>query len=159
MIYDDDIKVHPITDVRGKNFDVYVSSGGIFKTEFKGKEFTAKDPEELRRKLMVATKQAATPIDVPFDVLVGDKVKRGHCTGQHSSNGNYLIRWDDGRTSQERTFYRTMRPLTPEEKAEWVTLNKAHIEAGLTLHAFERQHAIAVGNEVYAALQKAGRDA
>lgn len=123
--------------VNETTFEVKVSDEGIFSTPIPGGFETAKSLAELRRKL----KDVTTDLNVPCTKVEGRyrdddlEITHGTVTGVHASNRNYLVRWDDDSTSQERNYsHSILRRLTDKEVAE---VTKLHAAKKVAMEAFD----------------------
>lgn len=156
----DYIKVHPM-EVRGQEIEVMVDDHGRWSGTADGKAYYADTRDDLYKQLMKGTKRATVKVEVPFERMTGDgRVKHGVATGIHNTNSMLLIRWEDGATSQERSSYDdAVRPLTSEQRAEWVRLAAASRVADKAYRSFQLAHKIFLWNEVQAAVEKATSEA
>jgi hypothetical protein len=157
MRHDSDIEVHPM-EVRGQTFQVRVAEAGYFSAEYLDQDFTGDTREELREKLMRATKKNATQIAVHFEIRSGEgHVKTGTVTGVHAANGNMLITWGNGSKVQDH-IYSAQRPLTKAERDEWDRLYRASKDANAALRAFEDRTKLNLREAVERALAEGMRE-
>lgn len=132
------IEVHPL-EVRGQSFKVSVSSAGEWWSEFGGRIVRSDTRDGLYKALMRRTKEAEVKLDIPFDMRTdNDRIRRGTVTGLHAGNGNLLIHWENGQSTQESRPGTTSRPLTADERATWRRLITESAAARMALSEFER---------------------
>lgn len=112
-------------NIRGQQYEVSVNDGGEFFADVSDETLRAPSLDELKQKLMVATKQKSIKMAIEFEVLnANGSTRLGIVTGIHV-NSNLLVKYADAsKTEQERSYsFRVQaRPLTELERAEWATI-------------------------------------
>ena len=80
--------------------------------------------------------------------------KNGTVTGFHASNGNLLIRWDNGRTEQTYGFTDAMPRLSDADAAEFTRLFEAHRAAWRKVRQFVETHKFPDGIKAAAEIER-----
>lgn len=144
-------------EVRGRKFEVSVDDrDGMFSTSYDGGLLKAGSLEGLREQLNRATK--SVKISIRFAASVDDNTVRiGVCTGKHATNGNYLVRWEDGTSQQLGPWDLSKGCVDPESATQYSHLCRLVTEAEKTRDAFEKEHRINVRAAADAALENAER--
>lgn len=137
-------------EVRGRKFDVEVYENGYFHTVVNGRSVSAETLTKLKEDV---TKITRASIDVPFLRYEGNGIMRGHVTGLHAVNGNYIIKFDGKKGVDQEYIYKSdtgssfLRMSTDEEMA-YLKLQETYDAAIKELRAFERAHSFDVIAEV-----------
>lgn len=149
-----DVRPTLALEVRGITFRVAVTNGGIFTTEYQGRNFTAAKLDELRDTLTRATRKSAAKLAIEFTY------ENGHdavVTGIHGATGAALVRFvgksgelESGSTQQSTYDLRnkTLRRLDSNQHHHLAALMEAVAKATDDLNAFRRLHAFDVWEEV-----------
>jgi hypothetical protein len=112
---------------------IFVVRGTLFETELDGQPLSSESWEGLVTKVAKAVRKSSVKISIPFSKLeeaaagCGARVRNGLVTGIHGANGNLLVKWDDGKSEQARSFGSVsyVRRLSAAEARELVSAANA----------------------------------
>jgi len=126
-----------------------------FKAKMSGKEFTGHTLEDLRNKLLVASKQKAVRIKEPVDRFIASsyrsapRIERWYVTGVHLGTDNVLLESeprDGGKPFKEQLDHsyhvEFFMPLAPARAAEYVALKVEEGRVHEALAKFEKEYGI-----------------
>lgn len=141
-------------EIRGRDFEVFVSQSGEFFANYDEGQIKAPSLEELRGRLMKATK--AIKVNVPFVVWKDGKIRRGTCTGKHATNRNYLVRWNGEAKAEQVASWDFNNSVDPAHADEFERLCNAAAAATEAAQTFANAHRIDVRFLADQAIEKAG---
>jgi hypothetical protein len=150
--------------VLGKKYPVMLDNDGN-EHAYRGMYFVVDlgDGQELRdREFAKLDTRAREFKDVRFDLpFTTDTGKDGSVTGFHAGNGRMLVRWSDGKTSQESPYglNRAMPRLSGEDRANFEKLWQDRLAAYEAVERFVDEHKFPEGTEaaaIEARVRKAG---
>lgn len=142
-------------DVRGKKFDVDVNEGGSFGTSYKNEWINASSLEDLRGKLLRITKAEQAKLSIGFIEWDGKKMRHGVCTGKHGANRNFLVKYDDKKSSEQVIAWDLEHAIDPVEELHYTKLCLEFERAKLARDTFEKQHRVEVKKIVEKAIEDA----
>ena len=134
-------------EVRGHKVEVDLWDSGEFVAEVDHDCIKASSLDELKKKLDSIYKRKTKKLDVAFALYKEPKWRdkrkfvTGVIYGKHASNGNYLVRWTDGKTKQLSKW--ELDGLIPMDKLEeYKPLVHAVEDAEKAHKEFIKQHGI-----------------
>ncbi len=153
-------------EVRGVSYDVFVGEDGKFRADpgLPGEEVpwpSSDTLEGLRKTLLEKSRRRQAKVSVPF---VGvqypttkpvPEIRKGVATGFHASTGKILVTWAGGKSEQYDPFRDTFRPLSDEEKQEFLRLEGEYRKAREKWEAFKGVVKINLHQEVRTAIEAA----
>ena len=128
-------------EVKGKIYEVEVTSGGLFRTTMGEEAFVEDTMEKLRGAIQTATRKRAVRVAVPAAYVDDGAPLNLTITGIHGATRKFLYRTERGDTGQISGYDTVLRPLTDEDKAEYTRLSKAAREANTALAVWRTAHA------------------
>lgn len=145
-------------DIRGETFDVTVGRTGTFITEFMGTKLHAYTLEELRQRLLKATKQASINVSIPYTRLVrtgwrgldgdGDfEMINGVARSIHARSRHIQVT-EKGKAESLDHPSNTYRRLIDEEAQEVLRLKKACMDADKAFADYTKPLQINLYNQV-----------
>lgn len=169
------IKVHPL-DIRGTEVEVFVTYNGGWTASLDGTNYSGDSRDDLRERLMQASRKKAVKVEVPFSLLssngtwrqgpVSYDITNGLATGIHQGTRKVLVKLSRyGRMVSEQwegNSNNTFRPLTSEEGERLMALAQARDEADRAYSEYSRTLSLdlrqAVAKAVEEAQAKLGQD-
>lgn len=151
-----------IMKIRDQEVVVEVTQLGQFSAVLAGKTYVADRWEDLRQRLMTASKRAAIKVAVPFVIFRSNYPGDGYsrhtyvATGIHQGTQNILARNSVG-TAIQLDGWETegaLRPLTGEEQDRYVAALIAQREAKAAVDRLKVEFGIDVRRTVRAAIEK-----
>jgi hypothetical protein len=144
-------------EIRGRKFEVWVSSVGEFRVAFNDETLSATTLDELKKRLERAVKREKIE-PVEFLHWTGEKMRRGKCHGIRANSSHLIIVWEDeNRPTQEWSLD---SPIGPEREPEYRVLCDACVAADKARAAFEKKHGFdmreAISSATAALEQKGG---
>lgn len=151
-------------EVKGRTLAVNVDAMGDFSAIVgEGVTVHAKTLEELREKIGKAMATAAVRVNIPVMRNNDGRVQRGAFTGIHGSNGNYLIKWEGEKGTDQISYFSFSsgysRFIDPACEAEYAELVRRSAEADRALESFEKQHFLDIKDLMAKALNAASKSA
>jgi len=143
-----------MVEIRGREFQVSVSTVGEFIAEYGDDTLRASTLAELKTRLERAVKREK--IDpIPFLYWTGEKMRAGKCHGVRANSSHLVVVYDDEkRPTQEWHLEHT---IAPEHEPEYRKLCDECVAATEARESFEAHHGFNIREEIErrtAALEK-----